>query len=80
MYMLVSCIITLLQIYFTKFAGILAGVRPCGVIVLLSELYTLESKSQVYRYLHNYFSLHPETAQNIGMTLYWVHNCIMYVI
>lgn len=50
-----------------KSAGILAGMHPCGVIVLLSELYTSESKSQVYGCLHNYYSLHPSTVQNIGI-------------
>ena len=46
--------------------GILAGMRPCGVIVLLSELFTTESKTQVYGCLHNYYSRHPTTANKIG--------------
>ena len=66
-----------LDFYFVSNVGILAGMRPCGVIVLLSELYVSESKSQVYGYLHNYYSLHPATAQSIGMMqsliISWVH-------
>ena len=46
--------------------GILAGMRPCGMIVLLNELFTSESKSQVYGCLHNYYTLHPVTAKDIG--------------
>ena len=46
--------------------GILAGMRPCGMIVLLSELFTAESKTQVYGCLHNYYSHHPTTASKIG--------------
>ena len=49
--------------------GILAGMRPCGIIVLLNELFTAESKSQVYGCLHNYYRLHPSTAQSIGLLL-----------
>ena len=46
--------------------GILAGMRPCGLIILLSELFTSESKSQVYGCLHNYYSHHPTMAGKIG--------------
>lgn len=34
---------------------ILAGIRPCGIIVLIAELFTAESKSQVYSHLHEFF-------------------------
>ena len=30
------------------YVGILSGMRPCGVIVILTELFIAESKSQVY--------------------------------
>lgn len=46
--------------------GILAGLRPCGVIVFLNELFTSESKTQVYGCLHNYYHKYPITANNIG--------------
>ena len=46
--------------------GILAGMRPCGVIVLLSKLFTTQSKTQVYGCLHNYYSHHPTIASKIG--------------
>lgn len=41
--------------------------RPCGIIVFLSELFTAESKTQVYGCLHNYYSHHPSTANEIGI-------------
>ena len=47
--------------------GILAGVRPCGIIVLLAELFRAESKSQVYAILHEYLRKHPCVLKNIGM-------------
>ena len=40
--------------------------RPCGIIVLLSELYIAESKSQVYGYLHNYYVRYPHAAQKVS--------------
>lgn len=49
--------------------GILAGMRPCGIILMLHELFTAESKTQVYGCLHNYYSLHPSTAKTIGLSL-----------
>lgn len=36
--------------------GILAGIWPCGVVTLLSELFIAESKSQVYGALHAFLS------------------------
>ena len=32
--------------------GILAGMWPCGILVMLSELFSAESKSQVFASLH----------------------------
>ena len=40
--------------------------RPCGVIVLLSELFCTESKSQVYATLHEYFRRNPVASNNLG--------------
>lgn len=40
--------------------GILSGMWPCGIVVMLTELFSAESKSQVYAALHqllrNHFS------------------------
>lgn len=52
--------------YYNYSLGILAGLRPCGIIVLLCELYTAESKTQVYGCLHDYYTRHPTAAKNIG--------------
>jgi len=40
--------------------------RPCGVIVLFSELFSTESKSQVYATLHEYFQRNPVASNNLG--------------
>ena len=47
--------------------GIIAGMRPCGVIVLVGELFLSESKTQVYGYLHNFLTRHSTVAESIGM-------------
>ena len=44
----------------------LAGMRPCGIIVLLSELLSTESKLQVYVTLHEYFRRNPVVSNNLG--------------
>lgn len=46
--------------------GILAGVRPCSIIVLLAELFRAESKAQVYANLHEFMRKHPHVSENIG--------------
>ena len=56
--------------------GILAGVRPCGVIVLLAELFRAESKSQVYANLHEFMRRHPRVLENIGMSTYIATNLV----
>lgn len=47
-------------------SGILAGMRPCGIIILLGELFTAESKTQVYGFLHNFFLRHPKVVEDLG--------------
>ena len=46
--------------------GILAAMRPCGVIVLVTELFIAESKTQVYGCLHNYLARFPNAAKELG--------------
>ena len=44
--------------HYTLFhSGILAFVKPCGIVIDLKELYGSESKSQVYGHLHDVLSL-----------------------
>ena len=45
--------------------GVLAGMWPCGIIILLDELFNAESKSQVCGILHQYISSFPQTANSI---------------
>ena len=64
-------------------AGILAGMWPCGILVLLSELFTSESKSQVFASLHELLkdwdgiqsSLSRCLCNTCIMTLLCMHNC-----
>lgn len=46
--------------------GILAGIWPCGIVTLLSELFIAESKSQVYGALHSFFLNAPNAAARIS--------------
>ena len=46
--------------------GILAGMRPCGIVVLFTELFNAESKSQVYASLHEFLRRHSSVSKNIG--------------
>lgn len=46
--------------------GVLAGIWPCGVVVLLREIYIAESKAQVYGHLHEFLKDHPDTAQSLS--------------
>ena len=39
---------------------------PCGIIVLLAELFKTESKSQVYACLHEFFRIHPHVMEKLG--------------
>ena len=48
------------------FLGILAGLRPCGVIVMLSELFTSESKSQVYAYIHEFLRNNDSVSKKLS--------------
>jgi hypothetical protein len=50
----------------TIIVGILAGVRPCGVIVLLAELFRAESTSQVYATLHEFLRNHEHVFEKLG--------------
>lgn len=53
--------------FYVYIVGILAGIRPCGIIVLLSELFTSESKAQVYASLHQFLKEHPQVSETIGI-------------
>ena len=50
-----------------SYTGILAGLWPCGIITLLCELFTAESKAQVYGHLHSMLQGSPEISDNLGM-------------
>lgn len=48
--------------------GVLAGIWPGGVIVLLNVLFTAESKSQVYGILHAFIHNNYKTTEKLGIT------------
>ena len=51
------------------YVGILAGIWPCGIVTLISELFLAESKSQVYGHLHEFLQTNPEVVSNISKLL-----------
>ena len=51
--------------------------RPCGILVLMSKLFTAESKTQVYGHLHDYYARHPHTAREIGT--YMCNSVVTYM-
>ena len=46
-------------------AGAMLGAWPCGIIVLLGELFGSESLSQVYALLHTFFLKNSSSTQDI---------------
>ena len=46
--------------------GVLAAMYPCGMILVLAELFRAESKSQVYGVIHEFLSNHANVAANIS--------------
>ena len=44
----------------------MAGMRPCGTIVLMSELFISESLPQVYGTLHQFYASNPTSASKIS--------------
>ena len=46
--------------------GILAAAWPCGVIVMISELFRSESISQVYGNLHQFLTDQPAVLAKLG--------------
>ena len=53
----------LIELFIT---GILAGMWPCGIVVLLHELFVAESKSQVYAAVHDLLSSYPFVADALS--------------
>lgn len=50
-----TCIAQCISNTYNIVAGILAAMWPCGIIILICELFISESKSQVYGHLHQLF-------------------------
>lgn len=69
MYNYVCCLCTLYSWSKFNWKCSIYGMHPYGVIVLLNKLHTTESITQVYGSLHNYYALHPVSAQDIGMII-----------
>jgi len=45
----------------------LAGIYPCGIITLVTELFGAESKSQVYGTLHAFLAQNKDITESISM-------------
>lgn len=48
-------------------SGVLAGMWPCGILIMLKELFIAESKAQVYAALHELLSSHPNITTSLRM-------------
>ena len=46
--------------------GIFAGMRPCGILLIVSELFISESLSQVYGILHEFLQRNYEAASSLS--------------
>ena len=43
----------------------MVGMRPCGLIILLAELFSAESISQIYANLHEHLRSNSNVASNL---------------
>ena len=57
--------------------GVLDWMWPCGIVVMLTELFTAESKLQVYAAFHELLSNYTTIVNNLSMSWYW--NAYEYV-
>ena len=51
------------------YVGVLLGAWPCGVIVMLGELFGAESKAQVYGLLHAFLQQNKDFTEKISELL-----------
>ena len=49
-----------------SFQGVLAGLWPCGIVVMLSELFSAESKSQVFAALYELLSNNRDALNDLS--------------
>ena len=61
----------------TQHQGILAGIWPCGIIVLVSKLFISESLSQVYGILHDFCQNNDVITCNLGKIILCVYTKTM---
>ena len=52
--------------YINTFLGVLAGIWPCGVICVVSELFQAESLTQVYGVLHELLNQNVNKLDNLS--------------
>ena len=55
-----------LVLFIQYYKGILAGMQPCGTIVLLGELFGSESVSQVYGNIHTFFNENVQARKKLS--------------
>lgn len=60
------------------YLGILDGMRPCGIILFINELFISESLSQVYGILHEFLSRQENVLNNLGLS--YLYNTFLFII
>ena len=61
-----------------QYKGILAGMRPCGTIVFLGELFGSESMSQVYGNIHTFLNENVQARENLSEFSLCMHLAIVF--
>ena len=59
--------------------GVLAGMWACGIVVMLTELFAAESKSQVYAAFHELLSNHTTVASSEYVLVLNAWECVPFV-
>ena len=49
--------------------GVIMGAWPCGIIILLGELFGAESISQVYAFVHTFLQMNSNSTNDIGKNI-----------
>ena len=58
--------------------GVLAGIWPCGIVVMVSELFISESLPQVDGTLHDFCARNKQVASKLGTLVTTLKYMVMF--